>query len=236
MGKRKRAKAAGPLSGRVLLIGLFATAVALLAGCSNSPPEIADTFWQLNLVRHPSSGRINEALSFFADVRADGGTKDLDSIYLLSDGHELFWRLDSTNWVRSERDGRLWLGSNQIEMNDRSPLPRGVYRVLVTALSGEQAIKTFNLSEGPLDPAAVSFPTVAIGANSLEISSAFASVTVWVYNRLGQLIAAESGAPGRWPLASLLPSSVLQAEATTLTAYAYDRRLGCGLISGPYSF
>ena len=212
------------------------SAGALAAGCSNSPPSIAETFWQLNLVRHPSSGRTNEALSFFVDVEADDGIKDLDSIYLLSDGHELFWRLDSNNWVKNERDGRLWVGSNQIEMNDRSPLPRGVYRVLVTALSGERAVETFNLNAVPLDPATVSFPTLMIGPTSVAVRSAFATTTVWVYNRLGELIATKSGAPGRWPLASLLPSSILQAEATTLVAYAYDRQRDCGLISGPYSF
>jgi len=218
--------------------GLFAALAAgtLAAGCSNSPPSIEATFWQLNLVRNPNSGRTNEALSFFVDVSADGGIKDLDSIYLLSDDQELFWRLDSTNWAKSERDGRLWLGSNQIEMNDLSPLPRGVYRVLVTALSGEQAIETFNLNERPLLPSAVSFPTVVIGRDSVDVSSAFASTTVWIYNRLGQLIAARAGPPGRWTLASLLPSSMLQAEATTLVAYAYDRQRGCGVISGPYEF
>ncbi len=220
----------------VLSTVLAAGTLALLAGCANSPPSVVDTFWQMNLVRNPGSGQISEALSFFVDVRADGGIKDLDSIYLLSDAQELYWRLDSSNWVKSERDGRLWVGSNQIEMNDRSPLPRGVYRVMVTALSGERAVRTFDLSTGPLDPAGVSFPRLAIGASALEVSSAFASTTVWVYNRVGELIAAKSGVPGRWALASLLTTSVLQAEATTLVVYAYDEKLGCGVISGPYAF
>lgn len=208
----------------------------LLVGCSNAPPTIEDTFYQLNLVRNPQSGRACESLSLFVDLRLDGGISDLDSIYLLSDTHELFWRLTSTDWDKSDREGRLWVGSNQIEMADGGPLPRGTYRVMVIALSGERAVETIELSAPPTDPQAASYPSLTIAEHAVEVRSPDATATVWIYNGAGDLIASRSGQPGTWPIAQLLPTNALVAQATSLSVYSYDRQRGYGTVSGPYPF
>ena len=219
---------------RVLSALLPPLLLLLLASCSTSPPKIAETFWQLNLVRNPESGATHESLSLFLHVTDENGLSDLDSIYLLSDSDELYWRLDSSNWQHSEKNGELWVGSNSIEMPNRSALPRGKYRVLLSNLAGERVDDSIYVSADHLNPGKTGFPTLKIGGGRVELGGGPPDSTLWIYNGVGQLVGQRS-LTGSYPVSSLLPSNERGGtSAPTLYAYAYDKSCGCGLITGPY--
>ncbi len=219
---------------KVLAAALPVLMLILLASCSTSPPKIAETFWQLNLVRNPDTGHTHEALSLFLHVTDENGLSDLDSIYLLNDSEELYWRLDSSNWQHSERDGELWVGSNSIEMPNRSPLPRGKYRVLLSNLAGERVSDDIYVSADQLNPAKTGFPKLTIANGRVELRSGPPDSSLWIYNGIGQLVG-QRRLSGSLPVSSLLPSNERGRNGSpTLYAYAYDKSCGCGLVSGPY--
>lgn len=217
-----------------LLAAVVLPLLFLLASCSTSPPKIAETFWQLNLVRNPETGKTHESLSLFLHVTDENGLSDLESIYLLNDSDELYWRLDSSNWQHSERNGELWVGSNSIEMPNLSPLPRGKYRVLLSNLAGERVTDSIYVSADRLNPAKAAFPTLSIAGGRVELGGGPQDSTLWIYNGVGQLVGQRS-LTGSYPVSSLLPSNERgRTTAPTLYAYTYDKSCGCGLITGPY--
>ncbi len=227
------------LSGRLrrgLTGALCAAALLGATSCTNAPPGITKTFWQLNLVRDSDSRDVHEALSLFVDVADDDGIKDIDSIYFLNDEQELFWRLDSGNWAKSEENGDLWVGSNEIVMNDRSPIPRGAYRVMVTSLSGERSVKTIEVSTKRIDAGRVAFPGALRESGAIRVTGPYREITLWFYNRSGDLLAAHSGPPGTIPLSAIGGGSTLLLAVRSFDVYAYDAAQGCGVISGPYDF
>lgn len=217
------------------LFGIFSVAAAALvvSSCSTTPPEIARTFWQVNLVHNPQTGDSHERLSFFVQVSNTDGVSDLGTIYLLNDKGEIYWRLDPSNWETSDRNGELWVGSNLLQMPARSPIPRGSYRVLVSNLAGERATGSIFVSADQLDPSKVSFPTVSEKGGRVTIAGHAADAAMWLYNLEGALIGSRPALASGYPLASLSPGPGRSVQLT-IYAYEYDKECGCGLVNGPY--
>jgi hypothetical protein len=219
---------------RGLILSVCCAVVAILAAsCSTTPPKIAQTFWQLNLVTNPETNRSHESLSLFLHVTDDNGQSDLDSIYLINDAAELYWRLTPSNWQFLDENGELWVGSNSIEMPDFSALPRGAYRVLLSNLAGERATDEIFLSAQKLSAAGKDFPEISVKGGRVTVGQSPVDPVLWVYNPAGRLIGTRRGS-GTYAAASLVPSGGQRSDALTLYVYAYDKNCGCGLVSGPY--
>jgi hypothetical protein len=219
----------------VLRAGCLAIIALFAVSCTVTPLKIVQTFWQLNLVRNPTTRVSHESLSLFVHVSDSDGIADLDSIYLVNDQRELYWHLDSSNWQYRDENEELWVGSNTIEMPDRSPLPRGKYRVLVSNLAGVRITAEIFVSALKLDAARVSFPALAIVGNSIQVASAVPRTTVWLYSPSGRLIGSRRETGGEFSIASLLGGAKASTTPFSLYAYAYEKSCGCGLITGPYS-
>ena len=216
-----------------LAAGCLAIIALFTVSCTVTPPKIVQTFWQLNLVRNPTSRLSHESLSLFVHVVDGGGIGDLDSIYLVNDQRELYWRLDSSNWQHRDENGELWVGSNSIEMSDRSVLPRGKYRVLLSNLAGVRATDEIFVSALKLDSARASFPTLAVTGNSIQVGGAVPRTTIWLYDPSGRLIGSRRETAGTFSIENLLGAGKSATVPFSLYAYAYDKSCGCGLISGP---
>lgn len=218
---------------RLLAAIVVAAAGLAVSSCSTTPPEIAQTFWQLNLVHNPQTGASHERLSFFVQVANTNGVSDLGSIYLLEDKSEIYWRLDPSNWDTSNRNGELWVGSNFLRMPGASPIPRGSYRVLVNNLAGERATGSIFVSADHLEASKVSFPTVSQKGGRVTVEGRGGDTALWLYNLEGSFLGSRPKHPAGYPIASL---SAGQGRSVQLTVYAYeyDKSCGCGLVNGPY--
>ena len=215
-------------------IVLFVGISLILSACSTSPPKVEQLFWQLNLVKNPAEKGAYERLSFFVQVSLPDGLSDLDSVYVLNDGAELYWKLTPEDWETSDRDGELWVGSNRIEMADRSPLPRGRYRVILSNLSGERALTDFYVGADRLDPAAAPFPSVRVEGGRLRVESSLANTEVWTYDPAGRIARAIEAPSAEVPLSAVLPPQRAGTGGSSIYVYGYDKECGCGLISGPW--
>lgn len=208
-------------------------AVLALVSCSTTPPEIVQTFWQVNLVRDIQTGASHERLSFFVQVSNTDGLSDLGTIYLLNDKQELYWRLDPSNWDTSNKNGVLWVGSNFLQMPDEQAIPRGSYRVLVSNLAGERATGSIFVSANHLEAATTAFPTVSTAEGRVTVTGHGQNAALWLYNLEGQLVGSRPAVAAGYPLVSLVPGPG-RGVPLTVYAYEYDNSCGCGLVSGPY--
>lgn len=114
--------------------------VLAFAGCSDNAPKISQTFWQINLMHDQQSGKDTQLLTMFVMANDDDGLDDIDTMYVINDDQQLFWKLSGKN-LRIERFGQTetWIGSNFITMLDGEPIPTGKYRVVLLDSSGERA-------------------------------------------------------------------------------------------------
>lgn len=222
-------------TGGVAATVAFAAAAMIAVSCSTTPPTIAETFWQVNLVRSPTQGDVQERLSLFVHVSDSEGISDLSSIYLLSDSSELYWRIDPSNWQSRDANGELWVGSNYLEMPDGSAIPRGKYRVLLSNLAGERATSDIFISTERVSLSHAPFPKLSIAGDVVRVTSRFARTTLWLYNDIGDVVGSQQGAETEVPMTALLPRGNRATFNGNLYAYAYDQSCGCGLIDGPYA-
>ncbi|MCK5198132.1 MAG: hypothetical protein KAR21_07265, partial [Spirochaetales bacterium] len=93
-------------------------------------PEIGQVVWQINFLRTPLESFGHQELSVFVLVEDEDGIGDIESIYLIHDESELFWKLNPDSWKHKVLGGKNWIGSNSIRMGDSSSLPAGNYRLL----------------------------------------------------------------------------------------------------------
>ena len=106
-------------------------ALALLAACETSPPELYELQWLLLDFDDRELDQRYESLSLFVRAGDADGADDLDELYLIFDDGELFWRLTAATWTRTEHEGATWIGSSTISMPGREPFPPGEYRLLL---------------------------------------------------------------------------------------------------------
>ena len=84
---------------------VFFAVLTALFGCDGAPPEISEVFTQVTIFKNLRTFQSEEILSLFLVISDEDGEDDIESIYLLNDGQELFWRLDSLNWEKTDRKG-----------------------------------------------------------------------------------------------------------------------------------
>src|SRR6056297_741174 len=132
---------------RTFLPALLLSAALLLAGsCSGQPPELAQLFWQLNVVYDTGASTQYEELTLFVHAEDADGLQDIDQLELLHNQQELLWSFDSAQWRMVEREGESWIGTNGIRKSAARILPRGEYRVKLSDKAGEAAETAFIVS------------------------------------------------------------------------------------------
>ncbi|MDZ7793828.1 MAG: hypothetical protein U5P10_09115 [Spirochaetia bacterium] len=100
----------------------------LLSSCSGAPPEIAQLFWQLNIVQNIEETTQHEELSLYVHAQDPDGTGDLEQIVLLHPEAELRWNFTPETWRKVERNGEVWLGGGGVKSGFAAQLPRGEYQ------------------------------------------------------------------------------------------------------------
>ncbi|TFG63409.1 MAG: hypothetical protein E4H36_05690 [Spirochaetales bacterium] len=186
-------------------------------------------------MKNTGGSAVYENLSCYLHLGDEDGIEDVEFVYIIHDGDELFWKLSEENWDKRVLNDVTWIGSNSILMADRSPLPRGNYRVIVLDKAGERSESTLFLSTRRLDPSEFTFPELSIRGSSFELKSPFNKHTYWLYSGDRKLLDTVEIEGLRTDLDTLLPEPERQRSVSEVWLYAWDDTEGISLVTGPFT-
>ena len=163
-------------------------AVFLLGACSQSDPKIVSSSFRL--AYRSSGAAISETLSFFVLASDDDGIADLESMYLLNDEAQIFWKLSVDDWLVSERSGETWVGSHALSMPGGAPFPRGTYRAVLMDKGGSRSERPvfLNAPKELRHP----YPTFSIGAGRYTAASSWPRNSIATYDASGAILGVEN--------------------------------------------
>ncbi len=202
----------------VLLFLLF-----VIVSCSGEPPRISRISWN-RIVGISGNRAVSEGLSFFADVEDDDGKGDIESVYIINDSFEVFWKLTPETWSEKTVDSRLWIGSNAVRMPGGARLPSGTYRIVVIDKGGDRDEK-----EIFLPPLAVSeqLPSLEIVDGSvIRVRSPFKENYLWLKDERGNTVKVLKIVPG--DTAKELALRGVKEKIASYVLYAFDITSNCG--------
>jgi len=196
-----------------------------LTSCGGEAPEVLALSWRLEM--RPQKGGYYESLSIFANVHDFDGPEDIESLSLSQDASGLAWVLDGGNWSVLKEGDDTWIGGADLAMADRSALPRGVYRLVATDLSGQRAERSFTLDcEAPRKAP----PSVTASGKLAEVDSVWPETALLAYDAAGILLQAKPIGRGSNDLEGLL-SGALAGKTASVAVYGYDPQTHCGAFS-----
>lgn len=209
------------LNKKILSVILF---VLLFTGCSENAPEISQVFWQLNLFRNQDTGAENQALTLFVMAEDGDGSEDLETMYIINDKEELFWKLTGPE-LRIEKYGEneTWVGNNCIHMLSDAPFPDGKYRIILVDGAGDRDETEVILKNNIIDREH-SWPTLS--RNGIDYSINGEADFIWCYMSDGRFVA--EAEPGN------NKQTGRRDEYSTFYLYRYLPEEGYGLINGPF--
>lgn len=185
------------MSGRLLPLCILAILLPTFASCTQALPEILAVSTRIVRIQSPSANGdlpaaatdaragMNEYLSFFCMVRDDDGVIDLEELWLVNDSEELYWHIDSREWLWVEHSGENWLGSHELRMPNGQPFPTGSWRILLADKAGERTERSFILKAPSSWPDAPRFVTEA---DTYTLQSSWARHKLIAYDEGGSRI------------------------------------------------
>jgi hypothetical protein len=187
--------------------------VFFLAACSQSEPVIS--YGSLELVYYENGGNHAERFSFFVLPQDDDGVEDLEELLLYHDWEGLSWQIKSKDWIKQEIDGKTWIGSRAVAMNDRSPLPRGQFRAVLVDKGGRRSERLISF-DAPVPGG--DFPALEISGERYRITSRYPRQNLVLYDNQGNYLSTVAASALEGSLVSLdLPS-----RAETAALWAHD--------------
>jgi hypothetical protein len=158
---------------KIMRLFFFPALAAVLAlTCSNSRPEI--TYGFIQLVQYQGNAGIEERYSFFILPEDEDGFENLDELYLYHDREQLCWVIKSDEWIKLSQDGKDWIGTRSIAIQDGDSLPRGLFRAVLVNKGGEKGERVFSFDGDARFP----FPELKVSEGRYEVKSE------WPANRL----------------------------------------------------
>jgi hypothetical protein len=166
---------------------------------------------ELVYYQNDRGGRPVERYSFFIVPDHEDGVEDLAELFLYHDREGLRWKISGEDWILYEQEGKTWIGTRAIAMNENENLPRGMYRAELVGKGGERSEKTFTF-DAP-EESNFSFPFLAINAGEYHIESQYPQNRLVLYDGEGVYVNTLSPAGLDGPLSSLnIPGNVRSAS------------------------
>jgi len=153
----------------------------LAVSCSRTEPRI--TFGFIELVYYQDEEKPLERFSFFIIPEDDDGIENLEELYLYHDRDQLRWHIKSDDWVSYTNEGKTWIGTRSLAIDENEPLPRGQFRAVLVSKGGEKSERNFTF-DAPQDPR-FPFPTLEISGGRYTVSSAYPSNRLVCYDEEG---------------------------------------------------
>jgi hypothetical protein len=193
---------------------LLSLAVLGAVSCSRAEPTISFGFIQL--VYYQTGAKPEERFSFFIIPDDEDGIENLEDLYLYHDRAQLRWHLKSNDWISYTHEGKTWIGSRSITINEPESLPRGQFRAVLVNKGGEKSERnfTFDAPEEPRFP----FPTLVISGGQYTVVSAYPANRLVCFDEQGNYIFSANLSSLNGSIAELgLPS-----QARTAALWAED--------------
>lgn len=208
--------------------------IFFLASCSGSPPEIHDITYQ-RVYSLKGGGIHARYLALFTDVSDKDGPKDIDSLYIIQDKDELFWKYDSSSWSEKKIGIERWIGSNRIQMPDNTEFPQGTYRVVVIDSGGDRDTRDIFISK-PVPSR--TFPGISLSENGqCAILSPYKDNYLLLKNEEGRVVKTMKVVAGTIPVELVLKG--IKEKIRTFELYTVDTTSNTGYIisvDNKYSF
>lgn len=209
--------------------------ILFLLSCSGNPPEVNETWWQVNLLVDKFDGPPRESLSLFISAFDDDGEGDIDQLYLINDENLTFWSIPSDLWVTYSDAGINWIGCNNLFAPGEGHFPEGHYRVLLIDLGGERAESSFYLRNSIPQLEDVTLPQIRYDLEQITVLSEFPKFELWFYDEEGNLLEkSDSLLEGSYEWNQIVRNIV--DRATSFSLYSEPENSSWGMISGPYQF
>jgi hypothetical protein len=193
---------------------LLLLAVLGAASCNRTEPTISFGF--IELVYYQSSEKPEERFSFFIIPDDEDGLENLEDLYLYHDRAQLRWHLKSDDWISYTHEGKTWIGSRSITVNEPESLPRGQFRAVLVNKGGEKSERNFSF-DAPEEPR-FPFPTLVISGGQYTVDSAYPANRLVCFDEQGNHVFSTNLSSLRGSVADLgLPS-----QARTAALWAED--------------
>jgi hypothetical protein len=152
-------------------IGLLLIAVLGMVSCNRTEPTI--DFGFIELVYYQGTDKPEERFSFFIIPDDEDGIENLEDLYLYHDRAQLRWHLKSDDWISYTYEGKTWIGSRSIAIDESESLPRGQFRAVLVNKGGEKSERNFAF-DAPEEPR-FPFPTLVISGGQYTVVSAYST-------------------------------------------------------------
>ena len=215
-----------------IICTLFFISLSLFFSCTGEAPEVRQLFWQLNLAYDPAIDIKYESLSVFAHVADADGIDDVDLMYIVQDKNELLWELDAEGWSKFEDGEEIWIGSNNIRMNDGSSFPRALYRLIIIDRAGERSSDEFFINADAADVSSAVFPRAVVNGEEISLDGNFREYTLWFYDEEGNQTKIFTSNEKVLPIESVLNARERQI-VRSFYVNTLDPAAGYGFIYGP---
>lgn len=216
-GMRRRQSGAGASFIGALVPAVAALALGLgLVSCGSEAPELIAAEWRLE--DRPAKEAPYESLSVFVNVKDGNPAENLDSIEVVHDAEGLSWKITDLSWTVQKSGADSWIGAADLASADYRPLPRGIYRIVVTNLAGQRTETSFSLPPAQVGKAA---PTLRNEGGKLRLETTWPRSFLLAYNAAGLLVNARELASGSYEITSLYKAATLD-RASSFAAYGYD--------------
>ena len=152
--------------------------------CSRTEPRIPFGF--IELIYYPGNSKPQERFSFFVIAEDDDGMDNLAELRLIHDREGLEWIITRDDWIHYEEEGKHWIGTRSISMQDDQNLPRGQYRAVLFNKGGEKSerLMVFDIPPDPRFP----YPYFKIEDSRYTIESKYPVNSFLVYDQQGNII------------------------------------------------
>ncbi len=165
-------------------------------------------------------------LSLFIDVSDKDGPKDIDSLYIIQDKLELFWKYNDTSWSEKTVGKERWIGSNKIQMPDNTDLPSGTYRIVVIDSGGDRDTREIFIPESAPSR---KLPGLTLLENgSFLVDSVYKENYIFLKNAGGQVVKSMKVVSGAIPAELVLKG--IKEKIHTFELYTVDTATNDGYV------
>lgn len=203
--------------------------ILVLCNCSTNPPEIKDSFVQINIFNDRENNLIYQKMSVFITPFDGDGFEDLNVFYIINDSDELFWAVTSEEWLTGNKNGNKWIGTNSLVMSELDNFPKGEYRIILEDLSGDSVERSVYITYMETDK--YNFPYTFTDENNLYIQGTENNITLWVYEN-------DSFKNSMEMIDESIDKKLIFPEAAEFNfsyfIYYFDQELNTGIIYGPH--
>ena len=211
---------------------MFPLILLILAACSGEAPDIIQTQHRLLMYKDTETGQVVERLSVFLLPDDPDGADDLESLHLIHDEAELYWKLDVEMWDSMDYLNAPWVGSNGFISATGGPLPRGEYRILLRDFSGESVTAKLRLDAPVIDKP--EFPRLRFDDDRIYVVNPPAGTQIWIYDGDVRFLKAFPADEDGLSVSAVRASTKGLPQSFPVYVYYPDSEWEIGYLAGPY--